>query len=65
MASSPSKTSFGRDSPVSALVSNVDTPLIIFPSRGIFSPGFTTMISSIFTSSGSTSSTPFSVFKFA
>ena len=35
----PTITSCGKDSPVKALVSSVESPLIMIPSRGIFSPG--------------------------
>ena len=52
--SSPSLTSLGNDSPVNAFVSRVVFPSIIFPSNGIFSPGFITIVSPIFTSSGFT-----------
>ena len=52
--SSPSDTSFGNDSPVNAFVSSVVFPSTIVPSNGIFSPGFTIIISFIFTSSGDT-----------
>ena len=52
--SSFSFASTGTDSPVKALVSSIVVPSIIVPSNGIFSPGFTTIISPIFTSSGST-----------
>ena len=47
-------TSRGIDSPVRAEVSSVELPLIILPSSGTRSPGFTMMVSPIFTSSGST-----------
>ena len=56
MTLSPTSTSRGTDSPVSAMVSRLDRPSTIWPSRGIFSPGFTTMMSPISTSSGSTCS---------
>ena len=56
--SAPGKTSLGIDSPVRARVSNVDVPSVILPSRGILSPGSTTMTSPTETSSGSTSSRP-------
>ena len=51
---SPSETSRGRLSPVNAAVSRVVLPEIIFPSNGIFSPGFTTMILPTGTSDGDT-----------
>ena len=51
---SPIVTSLVKNSPVNAFVSNCDTPCIISPSRGIFSPGFTTIISPILTLLGST-----------
>ena len=41
-------------SPVNAELSSSAAPLITFPSSGIFSPAFTTIISPIFTSSGKT-----------
>ena len=44
----PTVTSCGNDSPVNAFVSSVDVPEIITPSSGIFSPGFTIKISSLF-----------------
>ena len=47
-------TSCGKLSPVNALVFNDDVPSMIFPSIGIFSPGFTIIIEPISTSSGST-----------
>ena len=43
----------GTDSPVSEDVSSVDSPKITIPSTGTFSPGLTTIISPISTSSGS------------
>ena len=52
--SSPGPTSRGRDSPVRARVSTADDPSTILPSRGIFSPGMTAMVSPTETSSGST-----------
>ena len=52
--SSPVFTSLGIDSPVNADVSIIEFPSIIVPSNGTFSPGFTIIISPIFTSSGST-----------
>ena len=48
----PSHTSFGNDSPVNAFVSSVVFPFFIIPSRGTFSPGFTIIVSPIFTCSG-------------
>ena len=57
---SPIPTSTGTDSPVNADVSIIDLPSIIFPSNGTFSPGFTTIVSPIFTSSGDN----FSIFPF-
>ena len=54
MTSLPSFTSRGMLSPVSAAVSRELLPLTITPSSGIFSPGRTTMIEPISTSSGST-----------
>ena len=50
----PGNTSRGMDSPVSARVSRVDVPSTTLPSRGIFSPGRTTILSPTETSSGST-----------
>ena len=47
----PTVFSTGMLSPVSIASSTLLYPLIIFPSTGIFSPGLTMMISSIFTSS--------------
>ena len=52
--SSPSLASLGRLSPVSALVLRVEFPSVIIPSRGTFSPGCTTIILPIATSSGDT-----------
>ena len=52
--SSPSDALLGTDSPVSAAVSINDSPSIATPSRGILSPGFTTIIVPTSTSSGST-----------
>ena len=50
----------GTDSPVSALVSSIDSPSVTIPSKGIFSPGFTTISSPIETVSGATTtSSPF------
>ena len=51
---SPSLTVRGTDSPVNADVSTCELPSIISPSKGIFSPGLTTIISPIFTVSGDT-----------
>ncbi len=59
--SSPTETSLGTDSPVRALVSSEDSPDTTIPSRGTFSPGWISMMSSTATSSGSTSSTPSSL----
>ena len=53
-------TSLGTDSPVNADVSNIEVPSMTIPSSGTFSPGFTTMTSPIFTSSGDF----FSIFPF-
>ena len=50
----PSLTSTGTDSPVRAEVSSVVSPFTIIASRGSLSPGLISIISSIFTSSGST-----------
>ena len=47
---SPSRTSSGMDSPVRALVSRLDAPLITTPSRGTFSPGLIRITSSTSTS---------------
>ena len=59
-ASSPLRMLLGTDSPVSALVSSMDSPSTTMPSSGIFSPGFTTMISPTATLSGETTcNTPF------
>ena len=58
ITSSLTFTLLGRLSPVSALVLSVDSPLTTMPSIGIFSPGFTTIIVPISTSSGSTCSNP-------
>ena len=52
--SSPESTSFGMDSPVKAEVSIKELPSTTIPSKGIFSPGFITIVSPIFTSSGFT-----------
>lgn len=54
ITSSPVLTSFGKLSPVKALVLRVEVPLTILPSRGIFSPGFTTIVLPTLTSSGLT-----------
>ena len=51
---SPFTDFLGTDSPVRALVSNIDSPSSTIPSNGIFSPGFTTILSPIDISSGST-----------
>ena len=56
MISSPSETLLGTDSPVRADVSIKDSPSITTPSSGTLSPGLTTTILPISTSSGSTSS---------
>ncbi|MNI47623.1 hypothetical protein D3C73_1021530 [compost metagenome] len=48
----------GTDSPVSAEVSIMALPSSTLPSSGTFSPGFTTMISPISTSSGATRRRP-------
>ena len=60
-----SEISLKIDSPVRADVSTIDIPLTTTPSRGIFSPGFTTIISPILTSSGDTTFTSDSNFKLA
>ena len=52
MTSSPSDASRGALSPVRATVLSVDLPLVITPSIGIFSPGFTTIVLPMPTSSG-------------
>ena len=57
-ASAPGATSRGSDSPVRAAVFTEDTPSTTVPSRGIFSPGRTWMMSPGATSSGSTVSVP-------
>ena len=44
----------GTDSPVNAEVSSIDSPSFTIPSKGIFSPGFTTISSPKLTSSGAT-----------
>ena len=51
---SPHLTVFGTLSPVSATVSSDDLPSTITPSSGTFSPGLTTIMLPISTSSGST-----------
>ena len=63
--SSPSATSLGRLSPVSALVFRAALPSITIPSIGTFSPGWTTITEPISTSSGSTCSSFPSVSIFA
>ena len=65
MTSSPAETLRGTDSPVRAAVSTNDSPSVTTPSSGIFSPALITMISPIFTSSGSTSFIPSGVSRFA
>ena len=52
---SPALTSTGRNSPVSADVSSSDSPSVTIPSRGILSPVFTAIISSLRISSGGSS----------
>ena len=54
MTRSPTVTSTGRLSPVSAAVSRLPLPSSTVPSRGIRSPGRITMVSPTATSSGST-----------
>ena len=54
MISSPTTAFLGTDSPVRAAVSMRDSPSTTTPSRGILSPGFTTMMVPTSTSSGST-----------
>ena len=54
MISSPTFTSRGRLSPVRALVFRLEMPSSTTPSIGTFSPGCTTMVVPISTSSGST-----------
>ncbi len=61
----PSSTSRGSDSPVRAEVSSEERPSTTLPSRGIFSPGFTTIKSPMATSSGVTRRIPPSVLRFA
>ena len=63
--SSFSRTSLGIDSPVKLDVSKEEIPFTTTPSNGIFSPTFTTIISSTLTSSGSTFLTPVDVFRLA
>ena len=55
MTVSPSATSTGRLSPVSAAVLTLPLPSRTTPSSGIFSPGRTTRVSPSATSSGSSS----------
>ena len=62
---SPVFAFLGTDSPVNAVVSSIDSPSITLPSRGIFSPGFTIIISPTFTSSGLTFNSAFSLKTFA
>ena len=52
--SSPTVTSLGTLSPVNALVFKLALPSTIIPSKGTFSPGCTTIMVPISTSSGST-----------
>ena len=52
---SPTDTSLGRDSPVSAMVLRAELPSITMPSSGTRSPGFITIILPTGTSSGSVS----------
>ncbi len=54
ITSSPTVTSRGRLSPVSATVLRLELPSRTVPSSGIFSPGFTTMVSPTSTVSGAT-----------
>ncbi len=58
ITSSPSASRAGTLSPVRAEVSAVVFPETITPSRGIFSPALTTIISPVSTVSGGTCSTP-------
>ena len=51
---SPISTFLGTDSPVKAFVSSLEFPSITTPSNGILYPGLIIIISTIFTSSGST-----------
>ena len=62
---SPADTPLGTLSPVRALVSSVDVPSITTPSSGTFSPGLTTMILPMATSSGETVLSPPGVSRFA
>ena len=57
MILSPTEISRGRLSPVNAAVSSEVSPSMTLPSIGTLSPGFTTIISPIATSSGDTSDT--------
>ncbi len=52
--SSPTAISLGSLSPVNATVLSDEVPSRTVPSRGIFSPGFTNMVSPTLTSSGET-----------
>ena len=63
--SSSTFTLLSTDSPVSADVSTIEEPSITIPSRGTLSPGLTTIMSPISTSSGSTTSISFPIFKLA
>ena len=63
--SSPIFFSEGMDSPVNADVSKVELPSVIIPSKGTFSPGFTTIKSFIRISSGDTFSITSLFFKLA
>ena len=63
--SSSTLTLLSTDSPVRAEVSTIEEPSITIPSRGTLSPGLTTIMSPISTSSGSTTSISFPIFKFA
>ncbi len=58
----PGSTSLGTASPVSAEVSTADIPSSTTPSRGIRSPGFTSIISPTLTSAGETLLSPPGVF---
>ena len=49
---SPKVTSFGMLSPVKATVLRLELPSIISPSSGIFSPGFTSIVSPMATLAG-------------
>ena len=64
-ADSPTPISLRTDSPVSADVSTIEKPSTTTPSKGIFSPGFTTIISPILTSSGETTFISDPTFKLA